>query len=60
MNTKFLELRNTYKEIIYRDYLVDDVDNDESAGLVVANLVKEFVSKVKTVYVFEELEENQL
>lgn len=28
MNTKFLELRNTYKEIIYRDYLVDDVDND--------------------------------
>ena len=28
MNTKFLEFRNTYKEIIYRDYLVDDVDND--------------------------------
>ena len=28
MNTKFLELRNTYKEIIYRDYLVDDIDND--------------------------------
>ena len=28
MNTKFLELRNTYKEIIYRDYLIDDIDND--------------------------------
>lgn len=28
MNTKFLEFRNTYKEIIYRDYLIDDVDND--------------------------------
>ncbi|MBO5120947.1 MAG: hypothetical protein J6C28_04630 [Bacilli bacterium] len=28
MNTKFNEYRNTYKEIIYRDYLVDDIDND--------------------------------
>lgn len=28
MNTKFNEYRNTYKEIIYRDYLVDEIDND--------------------------------
>lgn len=28
MNTKFNEYRNTYKEIIYRDYLVDDIGND--------------------------------
>ena len=28
-----------------KQFRVDDVDNDESAGLVVANLVKEFVSR---------------
>ena len=28
MNTKFLELREKYKEIIYREFLIDEVDND--------------------------------
>lgn len=28
MNTKFIEFRNVYKEIIYRNYLIDEVDND--------------------------------
>lgn len=28
MNTKFNEFRNSYKEIIYKEYLVDDIDND--------------------------------
>lgn len=28
MNTKFLELRDNYKEIIYKDYLIDEVDNN--------------------------------
>ena len=28
MNTKFSEFRNTYKEIIYKDYLINEVDNN--------------------------------
>jgi len=28
MNTKFIEFRNKYKEIVYKDYLIDEVDND--------------------------------
>ena len=44
MNTKFIEFRNMYKEIIYRSYLIDEVDNNlvitytfEIPGLTVFN-----------------------
>ena len=36
MNTKFIEFRNTYKEIIYKDYVIEEVDNN----LVITYLFK--------------------
>ena len=63
MNTKFIEFRNTYKEIIYKDYLVDEVDNDlvitytfEIPGLTTFNPTISFSKDlVKNSFVNDEL-----